>query len=330
MNKKVNPVSIGIFVVGASMLALISIMVFGAAKIFTKTETAVCYFKDSINGLDIGAPVKYKGVKIGKVSDIRINVSKKDPTKSSISVYLLMDLNVIKRSTESEDGSIKPNETAFIRQINDGLRAKLEYQSIVTGMLYVELDYFANAGDPYKLHNRHGSMLEIPVSPSGLADMAKKVEDAILKVSEIDFKGIAKNLDTLLVNTNQKVSDLDTKALSDSAKITLANLEKFSGNKNLTESVENLNKLLIQADVFLKDTNSSITTVSKDASSAMKKFEAVLNETEDMLSPNSPLRYEISLLLKSLGDASISIKALADYIERNPNSLLTGKPEQSK
>lgn len=56
MSKKANPVAIGIFVVGASMLALIAIMVFGAAKFFTKTETVVCYFQDSINGLDVARP----------------------------------------------------------------------------------------------------------------------------------------------------------------------------------------------------------------------------------------------------------------------------------
>lgn len=329
MSKKVNPVAIGIFVVGASMLALISIMVFGAAKIFTKTEMAVCYFRDSINGLDVGAPVKYKGVTIGKVKDIRINVSKKDPTKSSISVYLSLDLNVIKRSTESEDGSAKPTETAFIRQINDGLRAKLAYQSIVTGMLYVELDYFANPGDKYVLHNRREDIMEIPVAASGLSDMAKKVEDAIIKVSEIDFKGIAENLNTLLVNTNKRIEDLDTKGINDSLKSTLANLEKISGDERIAKALDNLNKLLTDSDAFILDANVSVKELAASTSKTMKKLDGVLDELENVVSANSPARYELSLLLKNFGDAAISIKSLADYIERNPNSLLTGKAREN-
>lgn len=329
MSKKVNPVAIGIFVVGASMLALISIMVFGAAKIFTKTEMAVCYFRDSINGLDVGAPVKYKGVTIGKVKDIRINVSKKDPTRSSISVYLSLDLNVIKRSTESEDGSAKPTETAFIRQINDGLRAKLAYQSIVTGMLYVELDYFANPGDKYALHNRREDILEIPVAASGLSDLAKKVEDAIITASEIDFKGIAENLNTLLVNTNKRIEDLDTKGINDSLKATLANLEKISGDERIPQALDNLNKLLADGDIFIKDANVSVKDLAAATSQTMKKLDGVLDELESVVSANSPARYELSLLLKNFGDAAISIKALADYIERNPNSLLTGKAREN-
>lgn len=329
MNKKINPVSIGIFVVGASMLALIAIVVFGAAKIFTKTETAVCYFRDSINGLDIGAPVKYKGVKIGKVKDIRINVSKKDPTKSSISVYLSMDLDIIKRSTDMDDGSMKPTEAIFIRQINDGLRAKLEYQSIVTGMLYVELDYFANPGDKYFLHNRSGSMLEIPVAPSGLADLAKKVEDTILEIAEIDFKEMAGNLNKLIVNANEKVEQIDTAGISSKLNSTLDNLQKISGDERIMQTLDNLNKLLNDGDIFIKDVNSSVKQVSKDASLAMGKFADVLEELDAIVSPNSPFRYELSLLMKSFGDAAISVKALADYIERNPNSLLIGKPTKN-
>lgn len=330
MNKKVNPVAIGIFVVGASMLALIAIVVFGAAKIFTKTETAVCYFRDSINGLDVGAPVKYKGVKIGKVKDIRINVSKKDPTKSAISVYLSIDLEVIKKSTEVDDNPLTTSEVVFIRQINDGLRAKLEYQSIVTGMLYVELDYFANPGDKYTLHNRSGNMLEIPVAPSGLADLAKKVEDTILEVAEIDFKEMAANLNKLIVNANSKVEQLDAAAINKKLNLTLDNLQKISGDERIMQTLDNLNKLLSDGDIFIKDANSSIKQVSKDASLAMGKFAGVLDELDAIVSPNSPFRYELSLLMKSFGDAAISVKALADYIERNPNSLLIGKPTKNK
>ena len=244
--------------------------------------------------------------------------------------WLPADLEVIKKSTEVDDNPLTTSEVVFIRQINDGLRAKLEYQSIVTGMLYVELDYFANPGDKYVLHNRSGNVLEIPVAPSGLADLAKKVEDTILEVAEIDFKEMAANLNKLIVNANSKVEQLDAAAINKKLNLTLDNLQKISGDERIMQTLDNLNKLLSDGDIFIKDANSSIKQVSKDASLAMGKFAGVLDELDAIVSPNSPFRYELSLLMKSFGDAAISVKALADYIERNPNSLLIGKPTKNK
>ena len=155
------------------------------------------------------------------------------------------------------------------------------------------------------------------------------MENAIIEVSEIDFKEIASNLNILLVNANSRVGDIDTKGINDSLKTTLANLEKISGDERLSQVLDNLNKLLSDGDIFIKDANASVKQVSKDASLAMGKFADVLEELDAIVSPNSPFRYELSLLMKSFGDAAISVKALADYIERNPNSLLIGKPTKN-
>lgn len=329
MSKKANPVAIGIFVVGASMLALIAIMVFGAAKFFTKTETVVCYFQDSINGLDVGAPVKYKGVTIGKVKDISIFVSPTDVRKSSISVYLSIDLDVVKRRTKEarKDGG---GSDSLMNQIDDGLRAMLNYQSIVTGMLYVELDFFANPGEKYVLHKRRGDMVEIPVAPSGLSDLAKKIENTMLQISEIDFKSIGENLDRLLVSANGKISELDVQAINASLVASLKNIEKLSADSNLRESLKNLNKMLVDAQSFMSKTDAAIGSLHKNASGTMEKVNTVLDDVDAAISPQSPFRYELSMLLKNLGDASISVKALADFIERNPNAIITGKPSNEK
>lgn len=139
MTQKANPIVIGIFVVSALLIALTALMVFGASKFFTKTEKFVCYFKSGINGLDIGAPVKYKGVEIGKVEDILILSSTRDPRKSMVLTKLSIDLTKTKRSSF---GKFYESKVQLTKQIEDGLRAKLNFQSIVTGMLYIELDYF--------------------------------------------------------------------------------------------------------------------------------------------------------------------------------------------
>src|SRR6185295_10960648 len=74
MGSKANPAVIGAFVVGAIALAVIGIVVFGSGQLFKSTTKAVCFFSGDINGLSVGAPVKFKGVAIGSVSDIRLRL----------------------------------------------------------------------------------------------------------------------------------------------------------------------------------------------------------------------------------------------------------------
>jgi paraquat-inducible protein B len=82
MGKKVNPTVIGLFVVGAIALAVIGVIVFGSGQFFKHTQRFVMYFPGSVNGLSIGAPIKFKGVDIGTVSDIRLVLKREEPTAS--------------------------------------------------------------------------------------------------------------------------------------------------------------------------------------------------------------------------------------------------------
>ena len=81
MKNKISPAAIGMFVIAASIIAVAAVMVFGAAKFFARTQTFISFFSETVNGLDVGAPLKYKGVKIGKVEG---RILKKAPFRSSI------------------------------------------------------------------------------------------------------------------------------------------------------------------------------------------------------------------------------------------------------
>lgn len=331
MSKSANPVTVGVFVVCATLLTLIAIMVFGASRIFTRTEMAVCYFNESVNGLEIGAPVKYKGVKIGKVEDIRISARQRDMRNTRIEVLFSVDLDVIRRRVSVSSDASAPNKdkSQIIRQIEEGLRAQLDYQSIVTGMLYVELDFFAQPGDLYKLYGREG-IHEIPVSASMISDIAKKLETVILEVSEIDFKGISQNLNSVLATANTKLNALDTKQINEKIVAVLDNVEKITADPNATKALENLNATLAEGKNFIKHTDETLGSLNAEITGTLGNLNKILNSLDNAMSPNSPFRYEISLMLKNLSDALISLKGLSDYIERNPNSIITGKPAQNK
>lgn len=102
-------------------------------------------------------------------------------------------------------------------QIAEGLRAKLNYQSIVTGMLYIELDFIADKGEKYDLKYGGTRFKEIPAAKSGLSELAKGFEKTMADVAKIDFAGIGQNVHSAIVKVNEKLDAIDAKAISDNA-----------------------------------------------------------------------------------------------------------------
>ena len=149
MNKKISPTLIGAFVVGALALIVIAILVFGSGRLFRQTKDFVLYFDNSVNGLRIGAPVKFKGVEIGSVKDIRLQLEQ-GKLINKIPVIIEIDLEKLTSrgatSADCDRWTAKPFSKAIVDR---GLRGQLEMESLVTGLLYIALDLFP--GTPINL-----------------------------------------------------------------------------------------------------------------------------------------------------------------------------------
>lgn len=329
MKKNVNPVAIGMFVLASAVISVVAVVVFGAAKFFAKTETFISFFSESVNGLDVGAPLKYKGVKIGKVEKIMMAPSK-TIRQSKVAVIYSIDVDLLRRRTGK---TVVDFNTWINQQITDGLRAKLNYQSVVTGMLYIELDFLAQAGESYKLYYRgKRNMIEIPSSESGLAELVKAFSKTIENVSQIDFKAIGENTNNLLANLNTIVANPETQSapqkisqLLDTSNVLVKNVNDIVVSDDVKNAPKNLNKLMTDASQFMGTSQAEFLALSKAGQSTFANIDSVLKNVDTIVAPQSPLRYELAVLIRTLNESLNSISNLTDYIERNPSSLLTGK-----
>ncbi len=334
MKTNVNPVAIGMFVLAAAVLSVAAVMIFGAAKFFAKTEMFISYFSESVNGLDVGAPLKYKGVVIGKVERILMAPSK-NIRESSVAVFYSIDVNLLRRRG---GGRNHFDNTWVTQQIADGLRAKLNYQSIVTGMLYIELDFLAEPGEQYTLRYRGGrDVIEIPSAKSGLAELVKSMEKTIEQISQIDFKSIGDNANSLMVNLNKVVSDPATRAapkkladLLDNSNKLVFDIDAIVVSPEMKSAPQNINRVLAETSDFLKSTRTELASLSSAGRTTFQNLDSVLKNVDTIVAPQSPLRYELALLIRTLNESLNSISNLTDYIERNPSSLITGKINKSK
>jgi len=329
MGKKLNPTAIGAFVLGSIVIAVATVMILGGSTFFTKNYMFVSYFSDSINGLDVGAPVKFKGVTIGSVDKILLNMQDADMRDSTVTIVYSIDL---KSASSRSGGSIDalPLLESVDKQIEEGLRAKLNYQSIVTGMLYIELDYFAAPHEPYKLQHTSPDYKEVPVIKSGLSEMGKTLEKVLNNILEIDFSQIANNANALLLNLNEKVVQIDAGTINRSVIKTLSDLDRVVNDPSIPAALDNIETLLAESREFLDSTGKEIKGLSASADSAIKQMDKVMFNINTIIAPQSPFRYELAVTLKNLSDTLLSVKNLTDYLERNPGALLRGKADEQQ
>lgn len=326
MKNKISPAAIGMFVMAASIIAVAAVMVFGAAKFFSRTENFISFFSESVNGLDVGAPLKYKGVKIGKVEGIFIS-SSKNIKESSVSVVYSIDIDQLRRKTGTD---FKDYSDWMDEQIAEGLRAKLNYQSIVTGMLYIELDFIADKGEKYELKYGGTRFKEIPAAKSGLSELAKGFEKTMADVAKIDFAAIGQNVHSAIVKVNEKLDGIDAKAISDSAVSALKGVDELARSRDVAEAIKKLDALLSDSDALVNGARAELKKFSASGASVMARLDEVLRNVNSVVAPQSPFRYQIAVLLKTMDESMSYISNFTDYLQRNPNSLLRGKDNSKR
>jgi paraquat-inducible protein B len=332
MSKQANTKLIGAFVIGAVGLVILGTLLFGSGRLFSHQRKFVLFFEDSVKGLIIGSPVDFRGVNIGKVTDIRIVLQKED-LSLLIPVLIVIEPNRIAFDiTESERRKLVETKgtEAFVQlMIDRGLRAQLSTQSFVTGQLGIHLDFFPDR--PLKLAGAEPSYTEIPTTESSLsalsktlgniplaeiADKLEKTLDGIEKlVNSPDFKATLDSLHQTVDQAHAFLQDLDSqvKPLATSTQLTLSGAKKLF--ENAAQLARNLDSRIPPLIASLEDT-------SKAAGATMK---GVNKEIEGFTGANSPVRSELIKTLNEISTAARSFRVLAEYLENHPEALIKGK-----
>lgn len=313
MSQQANPTLIGAFVLGSIVLTVGGLVVFGGGRFFTERVTYVAFFDESVSGLATGAPVNFRGVKVGEVGDIQVHVDSNDTV--SIPVYLVLQ----RRRIREADGA--PEEDDIIeKMIEHGMRAQLELQSIVTGQLQIQLDFH-----PDSVLDRDDATKgfpEMPTVQSSLAEFTERIE--------------ALSLEELFANTQQMISGLNELINSPDLQGAIEGLNHGVGDlralvSTTQQEIDNVARrfesTLDEADTTLE----SVRATMASARSAMDSARTALDtatESFSIANDDSPLLYELQEALSEMTAAAKSIRTLAEFLERNPDALLRGKGER--
>lgn len=339
MSKPVNPAVIGGFTLGAITLLVIGLLVFGAGQELNSDKVKyVVYFNSSLNGLEVGAPVKLQGVKVGQVTEISLLMN----TQEGV-LYKPVVLEIDRTTLSNSGGGKLPTglSSEKLKQGRDrlvemGMRARLETQSLLTGLLYVDLNFYPDKPPVYANLNYKG-LLEVPGIPKTTDELFNTAEEMASKIKHIPLEEIAHEFSDSLREIKALLTSEETKRSRVALANTLEELNKTTKtlNENLGPLLKNTDQTVAHADSLVKETHAMVSEFKQGvpkifkstdktlhaATSTLLKAEASLKQIDDTLGPESTLNDT----LDAVKEAARSIRELSDYLERHPESLLSGK-----
>ena len=332
MNKRISPTLIGAFVVGAMVLVVIAVIAFGSGELFRQTKQFVLFFPGEVNGLRVAAPVKFRGVEIGSVKQILLQL---EPDLKVQRIPVVIEIDLKKLTSRGASGAALSDPKAFKALIDQGLRGQLRTESLVTGVLYVGLDLFP--GTPANFFQPSESKIyeEIPTVPTAFEQAQDAATRIIAKLEEIDFKGLMNSTRAALDGINQLVSSPALKSSLRTLDETMpkvqeavVSLSKLSNTMNV--KVDELSGDLRQTSAAAREAMERVGVTMKQTDAALQAAEAAMINVKGAVDPNSPTFYELTKSLREVSSAARALRLLANSIERNPRSLIFGKPENQE
>jgi paraquat-inducible protein B len=330
MAKRANPKAVGAFILGALALAIIAIVVLGSDRLFHSSNQYVLLFAGNVNGLRIGAPVKFKGVEVGSVTNVLLNLNidsqpeARNYSAIRIPVIISLDEHKILGRGAVTDFSQPEN---LKRAIDYGLRGQLATESLLTGLLYVDLDMHPGSQPKFFLPP-NSPYLEIPTLPNPFEEAQSAASRLIAQIDKIDLN---KLLDRATVTLNAATDTMNAyKQLAQSDQIKNAIDSINRGGQSIDRAAEGLRVLTNNLNRTILPLGPQLQASARDADQTLKQARDTLQSLNATLSPDSPLLYQASQSLSDISDAARAVRHLADYLDRNPDAIIRGRDFQPR
>lgn len=261
-----------------------------AAAAFTIKNKYLLYFDGSVRGLQPGATVEFRGIRVGTVVDLSLEV---DADTGSVRIPVTIEiepqrLTVIGRTPDDR-------LQAMQRFVSEGLRAQLRTDSLLTGALYVDLDLYP--GEPPAEMKFSGQYPQLPTLPSFTEELRHSVTATLDRINRLP-------LEQVVNDTKETVA-------------TVRKLVEMPAVKAAVASLDQVGPLLVHVNEAVNKANATLV-----------EADATLSATKSAVAPNSAIRQQLVSLLSELTEAARSLRVLADFLERHPEALIRGKIDE--
>jgi paraquat-inducible protein B len=316
---RVSPAAVGGFVLGALAIVVVGILVFGGGEVFTHKTKAVVYFNGSVGGLVACAPVTFRGVRVGTVSHVSL-VLDTSAMRARIPVYLTLEPERVRFTGRSE------SEPVLSKVIQAGLTAKLEFESLVTGQMRVDLDFVSNTHrDPVPLADPP----EIPSVSSDLQGFREQLTRTPISETVNQVQRTMAAIERVADQLSSKIDPLSDRAREalesttrtmDTATTAIAGMEGHAaavledlqgltddGRRQLATRGQELSQTLVTADKALQTSRDLVTAAN------------------GLLARGSRPREDLESTLRDLAASANALRELTAAVGRDPAMVVRGR-----
>ena len=318
MSKQANPTLIGAFVAGAVGLIVAGILIISGGKLLLTDKTSyVMYFHGSVKGLNIGSPVTFRGVNIGAVTDIQLVVGNDD---ADIHIPVIIEIDNTK-FISSETGKPRMDDDDSIDDlVKAGLRGQLQLQSLLTGQLFIQIDFYPNSpatliGDDVGDDRIRRRYEEIPTIPT-------PIEKISMLLEEIPVDKVVDHILAGIEGVDRLVNSEDLHQSVSAMRVALEDFRRLVGSldRQVEPVATSINLTLNDAREALQKAGSALDS----ARGTLVRADATLQSADALLGDEQVLT-ALDNALNEITSAAYAIRILAETINNQPESLLKGR-----
>jgi paraquat-inducible protein B len=269
-------------------------------KTYERKERYLMFFKGSVRGLTVGAPVLLRGIRVGEVLDIQLNFSVAD---FEFHIPVLIQIEPERVGIQGDAGEVASGDM-IDRLVARGLRGQLKSGSLVTGQLYVDLDFHPDARP--EIIAQYGNYEVLPTVPAPLEALTTKATDALDRINDI----------------LAKVDGMPLEQIGVDAGAAVAAANDLVGSPELKSAIVELEATLSSVRATAEQIN---TQIAPELSETLRQTTQTLKSAGNIVTENSPMYIELTRMLQEASAAARSLRVMADYLERHPEALLKGK-----
>jgi ABC-type transporter Mla subunit MlaD len=351
MSARANYFKLGLFVIAAAVSLVVLLIIVGSGRVFQQKITIETYFNESVQGLDIGSKVKYRGVVIGEVTRISFTYVKyqQDKPMSERLRYVLVEAQLQPKLLGGRVATEITGPESMPAEVERGLRVRSAPQGI-TGTNYLEIDYI-DPPPPLLPIDWTPEYAYIPSAASTVTALINSASEIMDRLHKLDVEGTLANFNTLMITTNKRIDELDTKALTERTLRTLAKVESALDNLNVKKLSDEGVALLAElraTNADLKKTlgNPTLQKLPEDAHQALVSMNETLASTKALVG-DPKLAKSIASLERAIGrldrilgggetdlastidnlrQITDNLRELTDDTKRYPANVIFGSP----
>ena len=307
MSAKANYFKIGTFVIAAAVIAIIAIIVLGAGAMFQKKVMIETYIDGSVQGLDVGSPFKFRGVKLGSVEEITFVGNEYKFERTSEEYLAYGQFILIKASFEPSQDVTEKEQRIFIeRMITKGLRVRLASQGI-TGAAFLEADYIDPEEFPPMEITWEPNTYYVPSVPSKITQLTESVETILEKLEEINVKGITDGLDKTMSSMNKILDEVKMSKLTKQAGQLLAELRET--NKKVKP--------------FITDASETMDSVSEELPEILAQLKRTLRRFNSLVSNEEE---NVAVSTENVRLITGNLRDLTESAKKSPSQFIFAEP----